>query len=132
MAEFSVARVAIPGDGYTRSRRRGELPVAALVDDYVDYLLTLPGNQRSTHLQAMMFSRPRLAAEATIVLGNARWAWDQRVHRYRIQDARWVTAVSTRVAACIAQGGVPRMDSLGRLWPPHDVLPRPAPPPPLP
>ena len=132
MAEFSVARVAIPGDGYTRSRRRGEIPMAAQVDDYVDYLLTLPGNQRSAHLQAMMFSRPRLAAETTIVLGNARWAYDQRVHRYRIQDARWVTAVSNRVHACIALGGTPMIDSRGRVWPPNGVVPRPAPPQPLP
>ena len=131
-AEFSIARVTIPDNGYTRSRRRHEMPLPALVDDYVEYLVSLPAAQRSPHLQAMVFSRPRLAAEATIILGNARWAFDQRVHRYQIRDQTWATDVWNRVVTCIAQGGVPRMDSQGRVWPPDFVGPRPAPPNPLP
>ena len=129
---FNVTRVIVPvADGYCRSARRAEVPAMVAVYNYVDFLIQLPPNQRAPHLERMMWSRPRLAAEAIYRLGNHSHAHQVAMARYTARMNQWAFATANLVHANMQNHVAVPLDLAGNAWLAEGAPVRPVPPPPL-
>ena len=132
MAQFNVTRVFVPvADGYCRSNRRSEAPNDQAVYDYCTLLINLPPQERAGHMQRMMWTRPRLAAEAVHRMGNRYHAHTVALQRWEVSVENWSFDVANRVRASMLNGVAIPCDLAGNLWPAEGADARPAPPPPL-